>query len=98
MADGTALQIWYWSLGAVALVIVIAAGLLLGIRHQAAQILSIAVEALGIGGRIIENTKPIWLLHDVSDAAVGLRDTTGSIANRGTALADAVTAHEETAP
>lgn len=93
MNDAQALQIWFWGLAAAGVVVLIAASLLIAIWRTAVAIEGLAGSALETARQIVDNTAPIWRLHEVKDTTARILDRCQSVERRGGALAAALTAH-----
>lgn len=90
MTDAQLLSNWYLALGAAALVVVIAAGLLLAVLAAARSIEKGAGAALDLVEQIRENTAIIWALQDTNEVAEKLNEGATAILGNAVAIAQAL--------
>lgn len=90
MTDGEFLTAWLLVIAVVALVILIAAGLLMTILLTARSILGHGAEALDAAEHIAADTQVIWALSDTNRVAGEILATAEQIEANGAAIATAL--------
>jgi hypothetical protein len=90
MTDSELYNVWFWSLGVAALVVVIAAALLIAILLVARSILRHAEAARDAVKQIAEDTGPIWEIDTTNQVADDILQTTRSIEQRAERIVGAL--------
>lgn len=90
MPDADLYSLWYLALGLTAVVVVIAAGLLIGVWLSARRILKLAGAALGLVQQIRENTNGVWALEATNQTAAGILDEAEAIRDHAGLVAHAL--------
>jgi hypothetical protein len=90
MTDAQLYAIWGWSLGAAAVVVLLAAALLIAILLVARSILAHAGQALDALHEIDESTRVIWDLEETNRIAGEILETAESIEERGAGISGAL--------
>lgn len=90
MSDAELYAIWGWSLGAAAIVVLLAAILLIAILLVARSILTHAGQALEAAEEIAESTQVIWELKETNRVAGEILETAESIEERGARISGAL--------
>ncbi len=96
MTDPDLYSLWTLALVLAGLVVVIAAGLLIGVWMAARRVRRLAVVALAVVEQIKANTASVWALDDTNEVAAGLLHEAESILAHAGAVAHAL--HEADAP
>ena len=95
MTDAELLSTWYMSLAVVAVLVLVAAGLLVGIWLAARRVLRLALAALALVEEIKANTQSIWSLKETNDQAAKILEAAESIRDHGALVAGALAKGED---
>ena len=95
MTDAQLLSTWYMSPAVAAVLLLVAAGLLIGIWLAARRILRLALAALALVEEIKANTQSIWSLKETNEEATKILEAAESIRDHGALVAGALAADDD---
>ena len=90
MSDADLYSTWTIALVLAGVVVLIAAGLLIGVWMAARRVAKLAVVALSVVEQIKANTASVWALQSTNEVAVGLLDEANSILTHAGGVAHAL--------